>query len=399
MEAIGTLAGGIAHDFNNILTAIIGYSELSYQSTSGNKKQQHYINQVLVGCERAKNLVNQILTFSRQTEHALQPMNVGPIIKETVKLLRASLPSTIQIQLHLNAVEDSVLADPTQIHQVVMNLCTNAAHAMNEGGGLMTIELRNPPAVPGTEITSDQAGKPLLELVVRDTGHGIPPDIMNRIFDPFFTTKETGKGTGMGLSVVHGIVKDHDGLIQVESSINQGSIFRVFLPLLKEKMNKPKLETPFLSPTGNERILWVDDEPALTELGTKLLTLLGYDVKATSSSKEALEWFRDRPDDFDLVITDMTMPYLTGLELTREIIHIRWGIPVILMTGFSEELTVEVLKTAGIKELIRKPFHRDQLAREIRRILDECGQSKTTIGVSCAIKGNSPFISPIAINS
>ena len=287
---------GSPHDFNNILTAILGYSELTYGLLSGNKRERRYIGEVITGCERAKDLINQILTFSRRTDHTLQPVSITPVIKETVRLLRASLPSTIQIRTNTKVAHDTVLGDPTQIHQVLMNLGTNAAYAMHEGGGELTIELVAHPAAGGNSaMDASSGGTCHLELIVRDTGQGISADIMDRIFDPFFTTKEVGKGTGMGLSVVHGIVEAHGGKIAVESSSGKGTTFRVFIPLISSSSeHATKHEQPKTLPPGHECILWVDDEKALADLGQDMLTHLGYEVVSTTNSPEAVATLQSR---------------------------------------------------------------------------------------------------------
>ena len=362
MEAIGVLAGGIAHDFNNILTGISGYSELALEVLPGQGRERRYIEDALRGCDRAKELVSRILTFSRQGAHTRQPMSIRPIIKEAVNLLRASLPSTIDIDLDLLAEEDTILSDPTQIHQILMNLCTNAAHAMNGNGGQLTISLR--PANASPQMPRQ------IELVVRDTGHGIPPAVIDRIFDPFFTTKEVGKGTGMGLSVVHGIVKSHNGSIQVESAVGKGATFRVLLPLATEAPANRPPAPPAGKPTGgHERILWVDDEESLVEMGQDMLSGLGYEVTTATSSKKAAELFRRRPDRFDLVITDMTMPKMTGLQLAAEIKKVRSDMPIILCSGFSD-ITPESLAVSGVREFVMKPFRLEKMAMTIRRVLE-----------------------------
>jgi len=375
MEAIGTLAGGIAHDFNNILAAVIGYSELAYLKANEGSRERHYLKEVLKACDRARELIKQILTFSRNNEQTLQPINISPVIKEAVKLLRASIPTTIDIRLELDAEKDIVRADPTQIHQVLMNLCTNAAHAMNEKGGTLSIGIANgdsmTAALPAAIYKLPLLSESHLELRVSDTGHGIPRAILDRIFDPFFTTKEVGKGTGLGLSVVHGIVKSHGGWIHVDSELDSGSTFRIFLPLVKEGCRvTPEPKDIKALPVGCERILLVDDEVALVEMGREMLTGLGYQVTTTTSSRQALELFRRQPGQFDLVITDMTMPQMTGLELSRKLVEIRSDICVVLCTGYSENITPETLRASNVKEYLMKPFGHAQMALLIRQMLD-----------------------------
>lgn len=371
METIGTLAGGIAHDFNNILGAIIGYTDLALADSELNDHLRSYLVRVRKAGERAGDLVKQILTFSRQHEQERKPVLLAPIIGEGVSLLRASLPSTVQIIQAITKDASMILADPTQIQQVVMNLCTNAAHAMREGGGTLDIRLvheRINPAVmphPSSLAVGDYA-----KLTVSDTGHGIDPCIMDRIFDPFFTTKGPGEGTGLGLSVVYGIVKNCNGAINVASKPGEGTVVSVYLPLVETE--ERMLEwAPKEIPHGNERILLVDDEAALVEVGTAILTSLGYHVTARTSSIEALEVFRARPYGFDLVITDVTMPNMRGDHLARELLKIRSDVPIILCTGFSEIISEEKAKSLGIRKLVMKPLFRNHLAREIRKILEE----------------------------
>ena len=372
MEAIGTLAGGIAHDFNNILSAIMGYTEIALTVPKIDDRLRRYLNQVYTAGGRAADLVKQILTFSRQSDQNPRPLRVSPIIKEVLKLLRASLPSTIQIHQNIQSEPDTVLADPKQFHQILMNLCTNAAHAMRETKGELKVSLVPVEVKPGDSLIvhHDLTPDMYLKLTVSDTGNGIAPDIMERIFDPFFTTKNVGEGTGMGLSVVHGIVKSYRGAITVKSEVGKGTKLHVYLPLLKETGEKRKVEAAAHITGGEERILFVDDEKVLVELGKSMLTGLGYDVIGRTSSLEALELFRARPDRFDLVITDMTMPNMTGIELAQEIMRIRPGIPVILCTGFSESITPEKAKALGLKDFIMKPIIKNQIAEAIRRNLD-----------------------------
>ena len=369
MEAIGTLAGGIAHDFNNILSAVIGYTEMALEDTEEGSLIHSNLQGVFIAGNRAKDLVAQILTFSRQADQELRPVQVELIVKEAIKLLRASLPSTIEIKQNI-ASKSATLADPTQIHQVLMNLCTNAVHAMQGTGGQLAVSLSDVAIDFEFEARQlDISPGAYLRLVVSDTGHGMRADVKARIFDPFFTTKETGQGTGMGLSVVHGIVKSHKGAIAVKSEPGQGTTFEVFLPVSR---NKVKLTTDAGTelPTGNERILLVDDEKTLVDLGRQMLERLGYSVESRTSSIEALEMFKARSDDFDLVITDMTMPNLTGEKLAGELMKIRADIPVILCTGFSEQITEEHAKGLGIKECILKPIVMNKLAEVVRSVLD-----------------------------
>ena len=368
MEAIGTLAGGIAHDFNNILSAIIGYTELAYYEIPEGNKAQSRLKEVLKGGERARDLVNQILTFSRQTEHEKRPVQIGLVIKEALKLLRSSLPSNIEIKTDIDT-GGMVIGDPTQIHQIAMNLCTNAYHAMREQGGILGIELKtadidsdfqNPDLPPG----------PYIRLSVSDTGQGIPPGHLKRIFDPYFTTKKRGEGTGLGLAVVNGIVQAHRGIITVQSEQGKGTRFEICLPRIEEAFESEKTE-PEPTPRGNERILIVDDEEALAVMGKEMLERLGYKVVAKASSIEALETFREGFKEFDLVITDMAMPHMTGEKLAGELMKIRPDIPVILCTGFSEMMNEEKAKVMGIRAFTMKPLVMGDLGRTIRKVLDK----------------------------
>ena len=373
MQAIGTLAGGIAHDFNNILTAILGYAELAISDIAEDSRTQYNLQQSIKAAHRAKDLVQQILTFSRQGKQERKPLNINPIIKEVLKFLRASLPSTIEIRPDIEEDLGTIEADPTQVHQVLMNLCTNAAHAMGENGGVLGVSLSkwNVDAETSAAATGIEAG-PYLRLRVSDTGHGMPPEIMERIFEPYFTTKEVGKGTGLGLAVVHGIVKSYGGEIRVSGEAGKGSTFDIYFPTIdtpKEIAASFKRESPPAG--GHERILFVDDEQTLVQLGQEMLKRLGYQVTIRTSSVEALELFRAKPDQFDLVITDMTMPNMMGDKLAIELMRIRPAIPIILCTGFSEYITKEKAQSIGIQELLLKPIVMTDLARGVRQVIDQ----------------------------
>jgi two-component system cell cycle sensor histidine kinase/response regulator CckA len=370
MEAIGTLAGGIAHDFNNILSAIMGYAELALYEVSDRGRSRHDIEEVIKAGNRARDLVKQILTFSRKTEQELKPLNINPLLKEALKFLRASLPSTIDIQADIKSQAANVLCNPTQIQQVVMNLCTNAAQAMKDAGGRLTV------STVDADLKDADAGRhPDLEaakyvrLTVSDTGPGIPPQIIGRIFDPYFTTKEQGEGTGLGLSVVHGIVQSLKGAIEVDNHPGDGVAFHIYLPQVSEPVKSETVQTRLL-PTGKERILLVDDEDVLVEMGRLMLERLGYDVTVCTSGPDALETFSTRPDDFDLVFTDKTMPQLTGFDLAAEIKRIRPDTPVIITTGFSDEDEVRRAGEMGIDRLAMKPLTMDDLASIVRSVLD-----------------------------
>jgi signal transduction histidine kinase len=370
MEAIGTLAGGIAHDFNNILSAILGYSELALDDALHERASAPYIRQIIKAGGRARDLVQQILTFSRQTETEAKPIQVKPIVKEALKLLRASLPSTIEIRPDIQS-EAIVEADPIQIHQVIMNLCTNAGHAMRETGGTLTVTLADETLDrPFTDRFRELAPGEHLKIEVRDTGPGIAPGLMDKIFDPYFTTKEKGEGTGMGLAVVQGIVQSCKGSVTVDTPEDGGVSFKIHLPVIHtDEPAQTKLDAVVHG--GSERILFVDDEPPLAELSKQLLERFGYQVTIRTSSIEALELFRSQPEDFDLVITDMTMPHMTGDQLALELMSVRPQLPVVICTGYSEKITEDLLERGNIKALILKPIIRNELLVSIRSILDE----------------------------
>ena len=370
MEAIGTLAGGIAHDFNNILSAVIGYTEMALGEPKIDDRLRRYLGQIYKAGERARDLVKQILAFSRQQEQQRKPLLVAPVIKEGIKLLRSSLPSTIQITMSITTAPTMILADPTQIHQIIMNLCTNASHAMREKGGTLDIRLVQERVEQARTLNSfDLTAGNYAKLTVSDTGCGIDPSIMNRIFDPFYTTKPPGEGTGLGLSVVYGIVRNHDGAVDVTSEPGKGTTVSVYLPLVETgELISERISERI--PGGSERILFVDDEPALVELGSMMLTSFGYHVTSRTSSSEALEAFRAAPHDFDLVITDMTMPNMRGDGLAGELLKIRPDISIILCTGFSEMISEEKAKSLGIRQFIMKPIFKKDLAKAVRDVLD-----------------------------
>ncbi|UCF92647.1 MAG: PAS domain S-box protein [Desulfobacterales bacterium] len=370
MEAIGTLAGGIAHDFNNILSAVMGYTELSLLDVQPGAEIEDNLNEILKASERAKALVGHILEFSRQTEQQRMPLSVTPIVKESLKLLRASLPTTIEIRSHIDADINLIEADPTQILQLMMNLCTNAAHAMRETGGILDVSCTNVAVAADTFLATNllKAGN-YLKLTVRDTGHGMTREVLEKIFDPYFTTKEKEVGTGLGLAVIHGIVESHGGIITAESRSGEGSRFDVYLPAIDGEAVPDSAKTPGL-PGGRERILFVDDEQTLVEIGKRMLERLGYAVTALGSSVEALELFRNQPGRFDMVITDMTMPNMTGEDLATKLLAIRPDIPIILCTGYSERITEDKALQMGIKGFVMKPVVLNEIAHKIRAILD-----------------------------
>jgi len=370
MEAIGTLAGGIAHDFNNVLAAIIGSAEMAVLDLPEWNPLRYDLDQILSAGYRARDLVRQILVFSRmRNEQDRQPIEIIPVIKEALKFLRASLPSTIEIRPNISSECGLLLADPTQIHQLLMNLCTNAAHAMQEKGGILEVSLADIDI--DTEHYLGVKPGPYLMLTVSDTGQGMDSKTMERIFDPYFTTKEVGKGSGLGLAVVHGILQRHDGAITVYSEPGQGSVFHLYLPRIEGTIAVSP-ESAASPPGGTERILLVDDEKSLVETGQRMLERLGYHVTSKTSSEEALEVFRSQPRDFDLIITDYTMPHMTGTELAKELMRIRPDIPIVLCTGFSEMVTEEKAKALGIQGFAMKPLSLGSMAGLIRKVIDGC---------------------------
>ena len=370
MEAIGTLAGGIAHDFNNILGAIRGYADMAKIHAPPEPQLTGNLDQVIAASDRAKNLVKQILAFSRQSKVDPVPLRLGPLVKEGLKMLRSSIPSTISIVEKVDLDRDTVLADPTQLHQVLLNLCTNAYQAMEECGGTLTVVLDNR-FVDGDDpdmLFSVRSGE-YVRLSVSDSGEGISPEIVDKIFDPYFSTKEIGKGTGMGLAIVHGIVEECGGAIRVETAPGQGTTFRVYFPVVAVQRAEV-LQEPVNIPKGCERILFVDDETVLVDLGESMLQWLGYQVTVEQSSLRALNLFARNPYLFDLVITDQTMPDLTGRDLARKILEIRPEMPIILCTGYSDQIDEVSAKNLGIREYLLKPLNVGKIARMIRTVLD-----------------------------
>jgi len=378
MEVIGALTSGIAHDFNNILTAILGFTEIAQSKLPIDGDVVDDLDRVLDAGMRAKELVQQILTFSRQSDQEHKPVQVVPIIKEVVQLLHSSLPSTIEIRQHISAAakEATILADPTQIHRVLMNLGTNAAYAMRTNGGVLNVKL--------AEVVMDEAMasrfsdlKPgtYLKFTVKDTGHGMDSTVKERIFDPYFTTKKNGEGTGMGLALVQGVVKSYGGTITVASEPEQGTTFDIFLPKYAGTVLRETSQS-YTTAGGKERILFVDDEQMLTILGQQLLESFGYTVTVTNNSLNALEIFQNAPDTFDLIITDMTMPGLSGRELTKRFLDIRPEIPIIICTGFNDQVGEKHMKESGIREFVTKPYTIKSLDKSIRRLLERGNMSQ-----------------------
>ncbi len=371
LEAIGTLAGGIAHDFNNILAAIIGYTELSLQRLSASDPIGRNLEEVRRASMRAKDLVKQILSFSRMMEREERlVLDVVPVMKEGIRFIRASLPTSIELSVDIPKTPMMVMANPTHMHQILLNLCTNASHAMEEGGLLKVglSEIRTDSSmrlhVPGLH-----EGR-YIQLSVSDTGHGMDKAVMERIFDPYFTTKQVGKGSGLGLAVVHGIVKRYGGAIRVQSERGKGALFEIFIPVADSTARVENNERVGIVKGDGQRILLVDDEQALVEVGQAILSRLGYEVVATTTdSVAALELFRREPGSFDLIITDYTMPHMTGLDLSKEILSIKPEMPIILCTGFSEKISEQVAKEAGIRELAMKPVTLQSLSEMIQKAL------------------------------
>ncbi|RJP79858.1 MAG: response regulator [Desulfobacteraceae bacterium] len=375
MEAIGTLAGGIAHDFNNILFPIIGYTEMALDNAPEGSDLRENLNEVLVASLRASDLVKQILAFSRQEEKELKPIKAQIVVKEAIKLMRASIPTTIAIKQDIDNNCGLVLADPTNIHQVVMNLMTNAYHAMEADGGTLTVRLSQVNISVEDVTAFDLNPGTFVCFSVSDTGHGIQKHVLDRIFEPYFTTKTNGKGTGLGLSVVHGIVKSYKGDIRVYSEPGKGSVFNVYLPVINSKRETAMMLDQRFVQGGDEHILLVDDEEPILKMEQRMLERLGYQVTSRTSSLEALEAFRSSSNKFDLVITDMTMPNMTGDKLACELKKIRKKIPVIVCTGFSEKLSGERAKTLGIDGFLIKPIVRSDLAQKIRAVMDRNRES------------------------
>ena len=372
MEAIGTLAGGIAHDFNNILSSVIGYAELSMADTQKETRIHGNLSRILEAGNRAKDLVRQILTLARDGNEEFTPVSVVPMVKESVKLLRSTLPATIKLQESINDNGSMIVnANPTQLHQIIVNLATNAKYAMGEDFGTLEISVEAV-SIDESEAKQPREQKPgdYIKLAVKDTGNGISPEIRHKIFSPYFTTKERGVGTGLGLSIVHGIVKKHRGHINVYSELGKGTAMQVFLPLAKgAELTRQRERVDKSLPPGKENILLVEDEQFIAELEKEYLERLNYQVTARTSSVEALEAYRAMPGKFDLVITDMTMPNMTGDILARRIKDIRPEVPVILCTGFSENINGND-KNSDIDAFLMKPVTRAEMANTVRSVLD-----------------------------
>lgn len=369
MESIGILAGGIAHDFNNILAVILGYADMARQDAPQDSKYVSDLDKVVNAGNRAKELVKQILAFSRQTEIERIPVQLQPVIKEVLNMIRASIPSTIKIVDKIDSNCSVVYADPTQVHQVLMNLCTNANHAMEQSGGILKIELKNTHIDKINQALTIKPGD-YAELTVTDTGSGIDPAVIDKIYDPYYTNKEPGKGTGMGLAIIHGIITGYGGAISVESKLGKGTSFHVYFPVIAQQDLSPVEDSQEIS-QGNERVLLIDDEETLAELSKDILERLGYGVTVQHSSMDALNIFQNNPDAFDVVITDQTMPGMTGFDLARQLLQIRSDIPIILCTGYSKLIDEETAKSIGIKEFALKPLSRGKIASLLRKVLTD----------------------------
>jgi PAS domain S-box-containing protein len=371
MEAIGTLAGGIAHDFNNILSAIIGYADMALQEVGHETSAGNQIQEVLNAGARAKDLVGQILMYGRKSDQGRIPVNLNDIIDETVRMLRSMLPSHVEIVVRVGSARYSALANPTQVQQVLINLCSNASHAMEKAGGVLTVSCLTVPEAP-RHLNAPEG--PFTRITVADTGEGIEPEILERIFDPYFSTKEVGKGSGIGLAVVLGIVESHGGYIEVLSNVGVGTAFHVHLPQI-ESSEAPRAPSRAEPPGGSERILFVDDEKSIVDIARRRLSTLGYIVSGFTDSLDALESFQNDPASYDLVVTDQTMPGLTGEHLASRIMEIRPEIPVILCTGYSVDVDPAKAEALGITAFVMKPAPFTALADEIRSALDSNGGS------------------------
>jgi signal transduction histidine kinase len=360
MESLGTLAGGIAHDFNNLLFQIMGSIQIAKKKLPETDRSVSNLANALQAAYRAKDLVQQILTFSRKSQSDHKPLPIQPIAKEALRLLRSSLPTTIQINQEIDSEAGVIECDPTQVYQVLINLCTNAYHSMAEKGGALSVSIR------------ENSEHSTLDLTVDDTGCGMEPAVLEKIFDPYFTTKGTGEGTGLGLSIVHGIVSKHNGRITVASTPGVGSTFTVSFPLAQSSANnQPALKQLSDLPTGNESVLVVDDEDLIMKMETEILESLGYSVTGFSNSTDALEAYQKEPAHFDLILTDQTMPRLTGIELSKRILALNAKARIILLTGFSENVTEKQVLELGVKRFLMKPLDLTKLATTVRDVLEE----------------------------
>ena len=370
MEAIGTLAGGIAHDFNNILGIIVGNTELALDDVPEWNPAYSSLKEIKTASLRATSIVKQLLSFSRKTDQKLQPIEVAIVIKDALKFLRSTIPSTIDIHQEIQTTDETILADPTQINQIMMNLCINASHAMEQTRGKLTITVENVTLDDNSaKDYPDLKSGNHVKIMVGDTGPGIDPEIIDRIFDPYFTTKGVGKGSGMGLAMVHGIVKSHSGSITVDSALGKGTKFSILFPLAQEKA-AVEAKTIQEMPRGKETILFVDDEISIVNMVQRMFERLGYKVQTAITPQDALDRFALNPDHFDLVITDMTMPQMTGVKLSEKLMEIRPDIPIIICTGYSALVDEEKAKELGLAAYVMKPINMSEVAQTIRKVLD-----------------------------
>lgn len=377
MEAMGTLAGGIAHDFNNILGAMIGYTDMTLDDVPEDSIAHQNLEQVLQAGKRARELVQQILAFSRRDadDDIIGAVKLDQIIEEAFSLLRATLPSSIELRKEIGSTDATVKANESKLHQVLMNLCTNARHAIGDQPGMIRIGLEEIEANQDfAALYSDLEPGPYFKIHVRDTGQGMDQETQNRVFEPFFTTKEVGEGTGMGLSVVHGIIKEYDGAISVYSEPGKGTEFTVFLKPFdedtKDEMERDATCAPATVPTGTGKVMVVDDEPAMADVATQMLTRLGYEVVAMHSGFAALQKLRQSHQDFDLVITDQTMPNITGDQILQEVKSLREDLPVIICSGYSKTMTKEKALDMGASRMVAKPFTAEILGRAVYDVLN-----------------------------
>lgn len=372
IEAVGTLASGIAHEFNNILWIINGNIELAENTIPQGNPARYHIEQVEEACARAKDLVMQIISFTKPSDQNMEPLKISLVVKEFFRLIRSSLPTTIKIQLNTSIENDIVMADLTQMNQSLMNLCTNAYYAMKDKGGILEVNILN------IDIEDDDIdlyknltpGKYIL-ITISDTGHGIKPEFMEKIFDPFFTTKTENDSTGMGLSVVHGIIKNHGGAITVQSNDGKGTVFNIFLPCIIEKEFQEPITQKQLISTNHEKILFVDDDKAIVDAAKRILERLGYEVTTALNGTEALKFFKSAPHPFDVIITDMTMPDFTGVDLAKKILKIASDTSIILCTGFSTAINPQKAINLGFKDFLLKPVTKNKIAETIRKVIDK----------------------------
>jgi len=373
MEAVGALAGGIAHDFNNILYPLIGFAEILKEDIPEKSPLNESVDEILQASFRARDLVKQILTFSRQMDQEIKPIKVQKVLNEAIRLSNSIIPSTITIRQDITMDCSPVLADSTQIHQLIMNLVTNAYHAMQDSGGILSVSLKEIELSSNSLSIENFSPGGFLCLTIKDTGKGIAPDTLPKIFDPYFTTKGVDEGTGLGLSVVHGIVKNSKGEIIVKSAPDKGTSFEIYLPVYKEKKNSRYQRPKEPLPKGNERILLVDDENHVLNIEKQLLKRLGYHVTSMVNSKDAFSLFASQPEQFDIIITDLTMPGLTGVQLSRKIIELRPDIPIIMCTGFSDKNNHALLEQKGVKKILMKPIVMSDLALTVKKVLKNAG--------------------------